>query len=1108
MKFKLFALMFVIVLLMGTVSSFEFDNWKKDISFEKGSQITIGDKEIQYNELWEKYSPIEIKNAFGFGETLWSGAIDTHTESCGSDCSSTMDINLANDGALVDDIEFYTIKKDGSRVLQDIRSYQFYIKIGEIDKIVQDYERQCVGIGEVSKNGSQKQSCSNVNIGSHMETEYIWEEYTEGKNVLAGDYKLKIDGEKKPSRTVDWVIKTNGEWINEWAEWGGGDLTEDLVSYYKLDENATNTVVVDSNGPNTGIASANTDTWSVSGLLNNAFDLEADNSDFINLGDFDILNEISISAWVTFESFDFENWIVAKDDGGSDRAYAFGVKSPNKITLQIDGNNAVADGDTTLSTGVRYHIVVTYNDSSKVIEYYLNGSSDGSTSNIGTISTNNANVNIGRRSLSPSDTHVDGIIENVGIWNKILTPTEVDDLYNSGIGFAYPFGNDVILNSPDDSSVFLNPVVEFNCSATHSIDIVNISLLTNQSGTFEIVNTTDVSGLTNETVWNHDLENDGQYLWSCQACDTDGDCGVAGLNRTVIIDTTNPIINLISPSGIISSIVIGENLSLNWSITELNIDTCWFDYNDINTTVTCGDNNYSFITVDGQQSLIFYANDTVDNLGSNTTNWSYTFIENEVTFNENATETSIQTFELNMTTDVTVLSISSILNYKGTEHISTATCDNGNCILANTIDISIVNTGESELHNFFWNFTIFDGDTSTTTTTSTREQNVSRIHLEQCNATFTIEALNFTAFDEQNITRISPYQFDGTFLFWTGSGTVKRNNSFSNNDDETVLCLSPNEEMKIDAQIDYGFSDDNTTYITRNYFFDNATISNETQHVPLFLLKNTESTTFILEVEALNLRGIPDAFIHTQRFYPGEGLFRTVQIGRTNEEGKTTGFFETETVDYKFLIVKNGEIIISTEQQKVVGESIPFTLVFRIGQTIDTPWSFYEGLDNLQKNLSFNRDTNIISFTYIDTSGSLSSARLFVTNQKYVEAPTTICDVSTILSSATLVCNVTGFNGTINAEAFIGRSPEVLVDLITIAIDNARAVFGKLGLLLGMFIILVGYSVTVFSITAGLIIGFIILVFVSMTPLVSIPPLFVWGLAALTLFVIVAVNKR
>ena len=93
----------------------------------------------------------------------------------------------------------------------------------------------------------------------------------------------------------------------------------------------------------------------------------------------------------------------------------------------------------------------------------------------------------------------------------------------------------------------------------------------------------------------------------------------------------------------------------------------------------------------------------------------------------------------------------------------------------------------------FWNLTIFNGTGSSKTTSTTQYQNVSRIYLEVCDATFTTEVLNFTAYNEANLTVIDPFDFQGTFDFWLGSGTVKRSNAFSNSSiDEINLCLSPN----------------------------------------------------------------------------------------------------------------------------------------------------------------------------------------------------------------------------------------------------------------------------------------------------------------------------
>ena len=139
------------VLLITLVSALSWDNKIKEKSF------TFDGKSIHGNELLEKYKPIEIKNSFGLGKTLFEGYLSNHTETCGVDCSSTMEINLLKDGVLIDDIKFLTKQKGNDWVEQSINNYQFYVD---------------------------------------------GKEYILGDEVKAGKYQVILEGEKKPSRTV------------------------------------------------------------------------------------------------------------------------------------------------------------------------------------------------------------------------------------------------------------------------------------------------------------------------------------------------------------------------------------------------------------------------------------------------------------------------------------------------------------------------------------------------------------------------------------------------------------------------------------------------------------------------------------------------------------------------------------------------------------------------------------------------------------------------------------------------------------------------------------------------------------------------------------------
>jgi len=50
--------------------------------------------------------------------------------------------------------------------------------------------------------------------------------------------------------------------------------------------------------------------------------------------------------------------------------------------------------------------------------------------------SNSIDFNIGARNSATQYTN--GIIDEVGIWDRVLTSTEITELYNSGVGKQYP----------------------------------------------------------------------------------------------------------------------------------------------------------------------------------------------------------------------------------------------------------------------------------------------------------------------------------------------------------------------------------------------------------------------------------------------------------------------------------------------------------------------------------------------------------------------------------------------------------------------------------------------------------------------------------------------
>ncbi len=209
-SYILLAILILTLTQISMVSSADFDNLKSfDDKVGDYGEITI------YN--WNVIGKI-------FDLKLAELELKTNTDTCGSSCSAETEIVMYQRGSLIDDVKFMTLQEDESWIKQDIRSYQFYIKTDEKEIDVDDFEYQCKEreVYEPKNDTTYTESydCENVKVGTHKETEKLWEEYILGTEVDAGTYEIKLEGEKKPSRTVDWQITSQGKLIDEWAVWG------------------------------------------------------------------------------------------------------------------------------------------------------------------------------------------------------------------------------------------------------------------------------------------------------------------------------------------------------------------------------------------------------------------------------------------------------------------------------------------------------------------------------------------------------------------------------------------------------------------------------------------------------------------------------------------------------------------------------------------------------------------------------------------------------------------------------------------------------------------------------------------------------------------------
>jgi len=141
----------------------------------------------------------------------------------------------------------------------------------------------------------------------------------------------------------------------------------------------------------------------------------------------------SFSMWVKFDSVTTSDRTVFSLSDGIVHYYVLKCRSSDSH-LVFRSNNATdaADVDTgiVLQTATWYHVVVVQHSATSV-SLYVNNTKTNTTATTFTATVSEFYIGyLGRSSVW----YLDGIVDEIGIWNKALSDAEVSSLYNSGNG--------------------------------------------------------------------------------------------------------------------------------------------------------------------------------------------------------------------------------------------------------------------------------------------------------------------------------------------------------------------------------------------------------------------------------------------------------------------------------------------------------------------------------------------------------------------------------------------------------------------------------------------------------------------------------------------------
>ena len=210
------------------------------------------------------------------------------------------------------------------------------------------------------------------------------------------------------------------------------------VGHWRLDE-SEGTTAQDSNGTNHG-TTYDGNSWTV-GKFNNAMEFDGIN-DYIQIPNAAALQPtaaLSICAWVrgdAWSSGDNVDLILRKGEGNPNN-WQLSITN-GKVALSLDAHDAQngngnAYGTTTLQTGRWYHVVGTWDG--KTMRIYVDGAVDNGNGKIknGAIGTDTRPVYLGGRAGGDSHDRFDGLLDDVRLYNRALSGSEIRVIMNEAI---------------------------------------------------------------------------------------------------------------------------------------------------------------------------------------------------------------------------------------------------------------------------------------------------------------------------------------------------------------------------------------------------------------------------------------------------------------------------------------------------------------------------------------------------------------------------------------------------------------------------------------------------------------------------------------------------
>ena len=367
------------------------------------------------------------------------------------------------------------------------------------------------------------------------------------------------------------------------------------------------------------------------------------------------------------------------------------------------------------------------------------------------------------------------------------------------------------------------------------------------------------------------------------------------------------------------------------------------------------------------------------------------------------------------------------------------------------------------------NFSIYDNYSGTQWDNTT--VNASNFSIAPCS---TNPSITLKVYNESDNTHLSSGN-DYLSVFTLFTDHYNQTFSFENKSvGDVSFCISPTwASIQTNATIEYS----HTNMSLRKWWLDNATLTNSTQTVKMYLLPSSDSQliTFSLKDKAgLSKEGYVLQFL---KWYADENEYIPVAEVKTDQNGEGGTYLKMFDTWYEVLVLYNGAVVQRMSPMQILDYTVDFT--------------YEEGISNIAEQIgdfayTCSESGGIISCTVADTSGLAEQWGLEVYQQGYF-TNTLVSNQTLTASSGSLIYTLpdSSHDYYYSLYTVVGGSKYPLTsNVVQIPISTE---FGQSGVVAAVFLVLTmtlavaGYPTLIFIVLVFTVVMSVILHFLYLT---------------------------